>query len=202
MIVDDKLSIETVVDIFVDRNSVKSTDLGKILTQHSSEIMRNMESDIHVKVSRSCIWNKAKMFYKAALNNPQVLRKNLVIQFSGEEGLDLGALKKEFFAETLRSISHELFEGQSTRLLPKCQWGDDTEYRIAGVAIAHSILQGGPGFSCLHPALYRYIITQTSEDYSCDVEELPCVEDIPRNASTEDLVDFIDKVHCIFVCVL
>ena len=32
MIVDDKLSIETVVDIFVDRNSVKSTDLGKILT--------------------------------------------------------------------------------------------------------------------------------------------------------------------------
>ena len=110
-----------------------------------------------------------------------------------EEGINLRALKKDFFfAETLHSISHE-FEVQS-RLLPKCQWGDDTEYHIAGVAIAHSILQGGLGFCCLHPALYRYIITQTSEDYSCDVEALPCVVDIPRNVSTKDLLDFIEKV--------
>ena len=186
------------IDIFVYCNSVKSTDLGRIITQHSAKVMSNMESDVHVKLS-SCIWNKAKMFHKAALNNPQVLRKTLVIQFSGEEGLDLGALKKEFFAETLRSISNELFEGQSTRLLPKCQWGDNTEYRIAEVTIAHSILQGGPGFSCLHPALYRYIITQASEDYSCDVEELPCVEDIPRNASTEDLIDKVHVCLCVVV---
>lgn len=34
MIVDDKLSIEMVIDIFVERNSAKSSDLGRILNQH------------------------------------------------------------------------------------------------------------------------------------------------------------------------
>ena len=125
MIVDDKLSIESVIDIFVDCNTVKLTDLGRIITQHSAMSMNNMESDIHVKLLRSCISNKAKMFYKAALNNPQVLRRNLVIQFSGEEGLDLGALNLlkisvEFlisYSKDNRQDSYPSASGEMTRTI-------------------------------------------------------------------------------------
>ena len=100
MIVEDKLTVEAAIDTLLNNDDARPTEtttsLGKVLKQHSDTVMDNTE-DVHIIVARSCIWNKAKVFYKAALNKPQVLRKNLVVQFSGEEGVDLGALKKRIF---------------------------------------------------------------------------------------------------------
>ena len=140
-----------------------------------------------LRMTRSCIWNKAKAFYKSALHNPKVLRKNLVIEFAGEEGIHLGALQNDFFSEVLRNISTHLFKGNPTRMVPRSLWGDDSECRMAGLAISHSILLGGPGFRCLHPALYSYV-TQ-SKSSSCAVEDMPCADDIPMNTSTQDLIE-------------
>ena len=56
----------------------------------------------------------------------------------------------------------------------------------------HSILQGGPGLPCIHPAIYQ--LGEQISMSSLEVEALPSAEDIPRNASTVDLLEMIDLV--------
>lgn len=48
-------------------------------------------SDEHVLKTHG-LWNKAKVFYKRAIARPAMLKKTLVIEFSGEEGADTGEL--------------------------------------------------------------------------------------------------------------
>ena len=69
--------------------------------------------------------NKAKCFYKSCLHTPSRLKKSLVIEFSGEEGYDAGALKKDFFNAFLRHIENDLFEGRVGRLVPRNLWGHE-----------------------------------------------------------------------------
>ena len=61
---------------------------------------------------------------------------------------------------------------------------------MAGSMIAHSMLLGGPGFPCLHPAVFHSIACT-----SLDAEDFPSAEDIPRNAATFDLLEIISKVR-------
>lgn len=68
------------------------------------------------------------------------------MEFSGEEGVDIGELQKDYFSAFLLSTRHELFEGKSNCLMPKNHWGVETDFKIAGAAIGQSILLGGPGF--------------------------------------------------------
>ena len=49
------------------------------------------------------------------------------------------------------------------------------DFEIAGAAVAHCILSGGPGIVCLHPAIYSQLAVHTILD---EVEEMPCAEDI------------------------
>ena len=152
-----------------------------------------------MRTNRSSLWNEARVFYKRAImTSPELLRKELCIEFSGEEGADAGALKFEFFEKVLQCINEDCFEGCEDRRIPRCHWGSDTELEMAGAIIAHSILLGGPGFPCLHPMIFhtmaRYGGDSPLQAVSADLENLPTVDDIPRDASTMDLVDMIDKV--------
>lgn len=111
--------------------------------------------------------------------------------FHGEEG-DVGALRNDFFYATLRGITEKLFEGQPERLLPRSYWGSEHDFEIAGTAVAHSILSGGPGFACLHPAIYAQLAVHSILD---EVEDMCCAEDIPRNAATVDIISLIEEVR-------
>ena len=88
-------------------------------------------------------------------------------------------------------IRDEIFEGPSHRLFPKCHWGSEGQIEIAGAAIAHSVLLGGPGFPCLHPAMYSQLALAWNED---SVQDMPCAEDIPISCTTADLVSLIEEV--------
>ena len=85
----------------------------------------NLSSVTDMKMARACIVNKAKVFYKACLHQPSRLKGTLCIEFNGEEGIDAGAIKYDFFIEYLRSIKQELFEGQANRLVLKHDWGSE-----------------------------------------------------------------------------
>ena len=66
---------------------------------------------------------------------------------------------------------------------------------MAGAMVAHSMLQGGPGFPCLHPAVYQLMVLGDSVQLtSLQPEEFPTADDIPRNAATMDLLEMIDEV--------
>ena len=61
-----------------------------------------------ILVNRSCIWQKACVWYKVALVDSSRL-KNLMIEFSGEAGLDAGALRNEFLTTVLQEMNVHFF---------------------------------------------------------------------------------------------
>lgn len=125
-----------------------------------------------------------------------------MIEFSGEEGADAGALSFEFFEQVLQKVNEEWFEGSETRRIPRCHWGSETELVMAGCIMAHSILLGGPGFPCIHPAIFYIMCSGDLFTHLSNIptDDLPTAEDIPRDASTTDLLEMIRKVCTMTVC--
>ena len=60
--------------------------------------------------------------------------------------------------------------------------------------LGHSVLLGGPGFPCLHPAIFHVLASGDASLGALDPEDLPTIEDIPQDASTMNLIDMISKV--------
>ncbi len=142
-------------------------------------------------VNRCQLWQKAEALYKAAQHDLTILKKNLAITFHNEPGVDCGAIKSEFFTLLLAGINERLFEGIPTRRVPRRDVSLQEDFEVAGMAVAHSIMQGGPSFSCLSPAIYPLVL---EEDCGIWCNYLPTREDIPHNAATASLIEFIAKV--------
>ena len=66
---------------------------------------------------------------------------------------------------------------------------------MAGAIIAHSLLLGGPGFPCVHPAIFHVMVSEDLSLGSLPPQDLPAAEDIPRNAGTTDDCEMIEKVY-------
>jgi hypothetical protein len=185
----ERNTFESAIDILLNRKGLHK-DMSSILKSHAAKVIG--EDDTQLKMNRSCIVNKAKVFYKRCIHQPGLLKKKLFVMFNGEEGIDAGALSIDFFCAYLKSLQQDLFEGQRNRLVPKSHWGCEGEFEMAGAAIAHSLLLGGPGFPLLHPAVYAYM--SISEINLENIADQPCAEDIPWNAATDDVKCFIGKV--------
>ena len=96
----------------------------------------------------------------------------------------------DFFTAVIKNIKEELFEGNTNRLVPVVFWGRSDELIAAGAAVPYSILLGGPGFPSFHSSLYSFLAMREADK----VKELPFANDIPLNAATEDMSDFIGEV--------
>ena len=77
--------------------------------------------------------------------------------FSDMEGLDAGAIKVEFFELLLKEINLRLLKGQEMSQQPVRDSSKAPLLKLAGLAVAHSIIQRGHAFSCLSPAVYMYL---------------------------------------------
>lgn len=64
-------------------------------------------------------------------------------------------------------------------------------FESAGVMIAHSIIQGGPAYSCLCPAAFNYMLYLDEEQA---LVQCPTAEDIPVNAATGGVLKLIADV--------
>ena len=72
----DNLPIDMIIDILVDRDLRAPLNLSTVLSSHAEKAV-NLQRDVSLTMTRACIWNKAKQFYKACLQSPSQLRKNL-----------------------------------------------------------------------------------------------------------------------------
>lgn len=185
------MTVESAIDILLSRKKPSTKRLDSLLKEHASRTI--LDETTHIEVARACIANRAKEFYKSCLHRPSRLKRGLCIKLSGESGLDAGAIKNDFFLGYFRRVEEELFEGNATRLVPRNYWGIESEMEMAGAAVAHSLLLGGPGFPVLHPAVYAHLSIRSVDPE--DVLDYPCADDIPLNAATVDTKDLIDKVH-------
>lgn len=150
---------------------------------------------VHYTVDRDNIWRSALTFYKSAQRNKDRLFGVLRVAFAGETGIDAGGLKREYFELLLKELQKEMFEGCECSCLPKKDWELTKQFEIAGLMIAHSILQEGPSFSCLCPAIYWCIVFGSSADLPLNV--FPTINDIPLNSATAGLLQFIDEVNIV-----
>ncbi|PIK43236.1 putative G2/M phase-specific E3 ubiquitin-protein ligase-like isoform X1 [Apostichopus japonicus] len=95
-----------------------------------------------------------------------------VIHFSGEDAVDLGGPKREFFTLLTQQLSNlGVFEGKEGRLYFSHDISllEKGKYKLVGSFVAWSILHGGPGFSRLHPTLYDMMVgRKTEEDIQID----------------------------------
>lgn len=185
-----------VTDNFAADHDMPSEQLFSSHAHHVLQLQRSRFCEL--KVHRDRIWRTALGFYKNSLHNRQRLQYEFRVEFDGEEGIDAGALRAEFFQHLLKLVNHNWFEGNSFRRVPKKDCTLEHNFEICGLLIADSILQGGPGFPCLCPAVFSYILYG---DKDKALQQLPTIDDIPLNASTESLCNFIQEVFYVFVFV-
>ena len=172
--------------------------LQSILHAHSRKVIDHF-SQYKLSVDRSTsdkLWQSVLCFYKNAKIKPDKLKRELCVEFmdTGEVGIDSGALRREFFEEAIEQVNFRLFEDEDDRRIVKKEWGLEFMYEIAGMLVAHSILQDGPGFPCMSPAMFEFLASQNPD------ECYPVKDDIPLNIATHELISFIDEVigsiHC------
>ena len=189
------LSLDKVVEVLLAKKPAAVVPTTQTLLENLASQVIDFNNDITIIVNRNVLYNKAKVWYKCAMADPSRLKKNLMIHFTGESGIDAGALRNEFFTRVLHDINEELFEGPPDRRIPKNLWDADKEFQMAGIIASHSILLGGPGFNCLHPLMYDWMINPSKEP----MENLPTASDIPQTAANVDLIELISKVRCMII---
>ena len=102
----DGATMDEIIELLL-KNEDKPT-LSQQLSEHAQHYF-DLRDSYHIKTARSCIWNSGMAFYKNAMHTPSLLHKNLVIEFGGEEGVDMGALRKEFFSKFLTEMDTRHF---------------------------------------------------------------------------------------------
>ena len=126
------------------------------ILQLHAKAMLDKSADHVITTERGSVWPAVIAFYKET-TNPHKLQKNLIVNFAGEVGADVGGPKKEFFELALKEANDRLFKGKPGKRLPKKGFDFEKDLEIVGKLIAHSVLQGGPGFPFLSQALYYFI---------------------------------------------
>ena len=104
-------------------------------------------------------------------------------------GLDGGALKTEFFELLLKEIQLRLFEGPDESKVPVRDSSKAFLLKLAGVAISHSIIQKGPVFGALSPAVYYHVAGCYPDLVASQIEK----NDVPKNAGN------VIEISCIFL---
>lgn len=142
-----------------------------------------------IDVDREVLWKTALVFYKSSPK--EHLYRRLNVMFEGmENAVDAGALSLEFFADLMRTINNNLFEGNADCRVPQYSWENVYLIKMAGVMVAHSLLQNGPSMPCLAQYVYQFLVSGEKEHAAAYVE----FDDLPKTAKTEILIEFLHGV--------
>ena len=157
-------------------DDIQGNNIKSLLDKFAHNLKKHDE--ISLTVEREEVWSGALSFYKKSLSDPERLLKSLCVTFQGEPGLDAGAIKAEFFEIVFGQIQSRLFEGNEYALVPVRDSSKGLLFKLAGLAIAHSLLQSGPSFHALSPAVYYYLTSADQDLIATHLEK----KDIPENA--------------------
>lgn len=115
------------------------------------DIVEYYENTLHglpqiLEVDRESLWQQSFAYYKRACDVNRPFR----IIFKGEEGIDAGGPRREYYQNLANHIASEevgYFEGKPDALLPVMRSSTLRlgHFRIIGKMIMHSIANGGVG---------------------------------------------------------
>ena len=148
-----------------------------MLDQHRSPHLLDSDDESSqslISVRRNHLWRDSlTQFSKASFE----AKKPVEVIFHGEPAVDGGGPRREYF----RLLCHEmketsgLFVYHGSRHLVNFNASASLimsqQFRLAGLMIATSIVNGGPGFPLLPMCVYRYIVDRQI-DVDVDADEL------------------------------
>ena len=109
------------------------------------------------------------------------------VHYSGEDGIDSGAIAKEFFRTTLDDIGSDMFpSGSPVDFMFHVQNG---HFRICGEMVAASLAQGGPVPQFLDQAAYDSMVSDIPDFENIDDSNLTRAEQETLAAIAKDPLD-------------
>ena len=118
----------------------------------------------------------------------------LSICLRGQPAVDTGGVLRQVFGSAFASLANNegvenIFVGHDNKRMPayRSELVMNGFFEVLGKMIAHSMVQGGPGFPYFSPVIYSYI---ASGDL-CTSLEMAIVEDV----DDPDLLEYIEKVQ-------
>jgi len=144
-----------------------------------------------LKVDEDDIFNDAMVYYKDICFDPT---KPLRVSINDQPAVDTGGIRRQFFTDLLDYFSdkdtHSIFIGDRHRLRPHHSPQLLPLIKILGIIIAHSLVQGGPGFPYFAPYIYWYLVSgseETSLSYVTAADLTPSVADLVQRVSTRSV---------------
>ena len=137
-------------------------DASKIL-QRLKKTMKPYVFAEKVKLDKEDLLMDLFSIYKSPDFDPCLQIK---LQIRGEPAIDTGGVLRQSFSDVFGQIAEgegylRLFRGQHARLTPiySSEHVLTGIFEVLGKMIAHSLVQGGPGFPYLAPGIFWYIAT-------------------------------------------
>uniref|UniRef100_A0A9J8DB00 HECT domain-containing protein n=1 Tax=Cyprinus carpio carpio TaxID=630221 RepID=A0A9J8DB00_CYPCA len=129
-----------------------------------SDILRSLEKKVDTSRSFNINVTREDLFQRGLkqwARQKQASPKNLLrVSFIGENGIDQGALRKEFLTEMVCGIEARFFEGDGERgkniKYSICDYQDNS-FKTCGEIFATSLVQGGPAPNFLTRWCYHFL---------------------------------------------
>ena len=183
------LEVITVMFITIHRKE-ETPDLCKAkhaLIQHQQRVITSIDVEdmqrIHVR--RKCLFSDAvRAFSRLSFN----VSKMLKVTFLGEEAVDDGGPRREFFSFLMKEAFHTsgLFSGWPSNVVPLHNVeAVANNFFLVGKMISTSLIQGGQPPLCFARAVADFVVFD-------EVKSSPCLDDIPDYEVRQKL----KEVHC------
>ena len=194
---EDIASVATTIDgaacLLLDKQDNDLEEDASLEDLIESFVKKNeLPGDESIKVDRKTLRMEIIKFYKKSLGNPDILRRELLVSFANEDGLDGGAMKIEFFSMALNEIKVRLFEGTEPNMVPIKDATKGMLLHLAGTIVSHALFQRSSiGFPFLAPHIYSHIVGDPDDETTSLMKK----QHVPLDASTALLHEFINNLE-------
>ena len=175
-----------------DDNCTTISDSSSVVASLGRQV--DQSSHVFIVVRRGAPLERVLSIWSREVKKNTGNAKNIVrVHFSGEQGIDSGALAKEFFTMTLPNIASVIF--------PKGQPVDSTfhvyngNFKACGEIVAASIAQGGPAPCFLEESVYGLMADPNVPLQQLDTERHLTTSDmVLLNAIKDDVIAHTDSI--------
>lgn len=132
------------------------------------------KNTLRINVRRGKVWNDTFELLEATIS--QILIYQGMLRITGEEAVDLGDPRREFFSVLFRDLEQQRIVASSRPCLTFSRdilAYEGKEYEICGVLVVLSLLNGCSGRHNLSPSLVQYILHEEKQFCKFKIGEIP-----------------------------
>lgn len=146
-----------------------------------------------LKVEQDDMVTDVYSYYKSSDFDPTVA---IFVSLKGQPAIDTGGVLRQVFSDVFYNIANNdgfknVFSGNEYKVpVFSNELVVNGFFEILGKMIAHSLVQSGPGFPYLSPAIYWYLATG---DLQIAIQKASC-----SDVDNRELADYISRVNVVF----